>query len=109
MLTHVSRARYVSMVVPRYLIQRLIPFALLVLTLVLVPLRLLEPEGVPRYLALKRELRLAQTKTAELKENVRTLEQRIDSLAHDPAVIEQIIREELGFVRQDEIVFQFSD
>jgi cell division protein FtsB len=41
-----------------------------------------------------------------LQRTTRTLRQDIDGLQHDPAKIEQLAREQLGYVRKGETVYQ---
>lgn len=58
--------------------------------------------------------RLLHTKTA-LLETERTLAGKLEGLEqererlHDPRALEPIIRKELGYVRSDELVFQFPE
>ncbi len=85
----------------------LLPFGLLVLAIVAVPLRILEAEGLPRHRLLQGELDAIQARNAELAREVRALEREVEGLAEDPATIERIARDELGMVAPGELVFQF--
>jgi cell division protein FtsB len=87
----------------------LVPFALLVLAIVAVPLHILDDQGLPRYRALKAELVDIEADNARLQREVRALARQVRALRHDPAAIERIARDELGMVRDDELVFQFPD
>lgn len=60
-----------------------------------------------KVLALYREQRHLAVQTEELKIENQKLCQQIDDLKHAPRAIERIAREELGMVREDEIVYRF--
>lgn len=87
----------------------LLPFALLVMAIVAVPLRILDEQGLPRYRVLKQELREVEAQNARLEREVRDLSRDVDALRSDPEAIERIARDELGMVRDEELVFQFPD
>lgn len=84
-----------------------LPFSLLVLSIVAVPLRILDEQGLPRYRALKQELGEIEAGNDRLRRDVRALQRDVDALRTDPQAIERIARDELGMVREGEIVFQF--
>ena|SRR5262245_49053806 len=86
-----------------------IPFGLLVFTIVTVPLHLLQGQGLPRYRALSEELAKVQSKNALLSREVRELNDLTERLRVDPRAVERIARDELGMVRDGEIVFQFPN
>lgn len=88
---------------------RLVPFALLVLAVVVVPLRMLDEQGLPRYRALEAELREVRAKNEKIARDVADLERDVRALRTDPAAIEHIARDELGMVRRNEILFQFPE
>ncbi|MCA9581513.1 MAG: septum formation initiator family protein [Myxococcales bacterium] len=85
----------------------LLPFGLLVLSVVAVPLLILDDEGLPRYRVLKEELIEVEAGNEVLRQEVQRLKGQAESLRRDPAAIERIARDELGMVRKDELVFQF--
>ena len=87
----------------------LLPFALLVTAIVAVPLRILDEQGLPRYRALKQELREVQAQNDRLVREVRDLDRRVEGLKNEPAAIERIARDELGMIRDGELVFQFPE
>jgi cell division protein FtsB len=87
----------------------LLPFGLLVLAIVAVPLRILDEQGLPRYRALKDELREVSAQNDRLEREVRDLLREVEGLENDPVAIERIARDELGMVREGELVFQFSE
>ena len=85
----------------------LLPFALLVLAIVAVPLRILDERGLPRYRVLKAELGEVKEANARLEAEVRALAREVEGLRNDPAAIERVARDELGMIREGELVFQF--
>ncbi len=85
----------------------LLPFALLVLAIVAVPLRILDDRGLPRYRVLKAELGEVQEANERLEAEVRALEREVEALRSDPEAIERVARDELGMIREGELVFQF--
>jgi cell division protein FtsB len=86
---------------------RVISFVLLALTLVSVPLLLLGKRGVPRYLGLRKELARVESENERLTREVRELRLETELLRTDPRAIERLARDELGMVRDGEVVFQF--
>jgi cell division protein FtsB len=87
----------------------MLPLGLLLFAIVFVPLRILEEQGLPRYQALRNELLQTRENNARMRREVQELKQRVDRLRNDPQALERIARDELGMLRSDEIVFQFSD
>jgi len=86
----------------------LLPFGLLVSAVVTVPLHLFDPQGMPRYRALRAELAVLQDQNRSYRDEVRRLEARVRALRTDPEAIERVARDELGMIREDELVFQFE-
>lgn len=87
----------------------LLPLGILLFASVFVPLRVLESEGLPRYRALRNELRQTRETNERMRREVIELRARVDRLQSDPEALERIARDELGMLRSDEIVFQFSE
>jgi len=87
----------------------LLPLGLLLFAIVFVPLRILEAEGLPRYRALRAELQQTRDNNARLRREVVELQRRVVRLREDPEAIERIARDEIGMLRRDELVFQFSE
>lgn len=85
-----------------------LPLAVLTVSLVSVPVLLLEPQGLPRMRALERELAGVQGENAELRRDVGKLRSDVKELRENPTAVERIAREQLGLVRQSEVVFQFD-
>jgi len=86
-----------------------LPFVLLLTALVVVPLRIFDEKGLPRYATLKDELHKAKQQTSDVREQVRALQRHVEALRSDPNAIEAVARQELGLVKRDEIVFQFEE
>lgn len=84
------------------------PFALLVFAVVSVPLRILSEEGLPRYRKLRSQLERVSADNAELTREIARLSREVDALRSDPEAVERIARDELGMIREDEVLFQFA-
>lgn len=87
----------------------LLPFSLLAMAVVAVPVAVLEEAGLPRYRALRAELIEIQRHNGRLRREVRSLVRQVDALRKDPSEVELIARDQLGMVRRGEIVFQFPE
>ena len=86
-----------------------LPFALLVISIVAVPLRILDEQGLPRYRALRDELVHVRKENERLGREVIELHRTVAALREEPEAIERIARDELGMVRDGEFIFQFPD
>lgn len=87
----------------------MLPFGLLILSIVSVPLAILDEQGLPRYRALKGELAEVERVNQRLRRDVELLDREVDGLRGDPEAIERIARDELGMIREDELLFQFPN
>jgi len=87
----------------------MLPFGLLILSIVSVPLAILDDEGLPRYRALKQELAEVERVNGRLRRDVEQLHREVDDLRDEPDAIERIARDELGMIREDELLFQFPN
>jgi cell division protein FtsB len=85
-----------------------LPLAVLTVSLIAVPVLVLEPQGMPRMRALDKELSEVEAENAELRRDVSRLRTEVKDLRENPAAIERIAREQLGLVRKSEVVFQFD-
>lgn len=81
----------------------------IVLLLVLAGFALFGDKGVLRMLKTYHQRTELQLKIDRLTAENRQLKQLIEALQNDHATIERIARQELGMVRQDEIVYQFPN
>jgi cell division protein FtsB len=87
----------------------MLPFGLLVLSIVSVPISILDDQGLPRYRALKDELAEVERVNERLRRDVEQLGREVDGLRRDPEAVERIARDELGMIRRDEMLFQFPN
>lgn len=85
-----------------------LPLAVLAVSLVTVPVLVLEPQGVPRMRALERELAGVRAENEELSRDVARLRTDVKELRDNPTAVERIAREQLGLVRKSEVVFLFD-
>lgn len=81
----------------------------LVITSVAVPLRLIDTQCIPRYLELRAQLERTAHGTTQLEREIAALKQETELLKNDARAIERLARDELGMVREGEIVFQFPN
>lgn len=89
-------------------IERTLPLLLLGLALVAVPTLIWSPAGLPRLERLRKERAELHDKASRLSEEIRELQAEVARVKSDPSLLEQVARDELGLVRQTEVVFQFS-
>lgn len=92
----------------RLLVERILPIAVLVLALVGAPIMIFAPEGLPRLRGLERELSGVQDENRQLEREIEDLRGQVTRMRDEPAAVERIARDDLGLVRQSEIVFQFA-
>jgi cell division protein FtsB len=64
--------------------------------------------GLPRYFAMRDHTQELEINIQELERMTQALRGEIDRLEHDPAKIEQLARERLGYVRKGETVYQVT-
>ena len=57
---------------------------------------------------LRRQERAGLQRLAEAESRLQAQEKYLDQLRHDPALVERIIRQKLGYVRSQEFVFRFE-
>lgn len=88
-------------------VERVLPLTMLGLAVIGVPVMILAPEGLPRLRALEKELGEVHGENQEIRRALDELRREVQQLRDDPAAVERIARDELGLVRQTEVVFQF--
>lgn len=59
--------------------------------------------------ALHAQESLNQRRLAEAEARLQAQEKYLDQLRHDPALVERLIREKLGYAKSQEFVFRFDD
>jgi cell division protein FtsB len=62
--------------------------------------------GLPRYFSMREHAQQLDLDLQELQRTTRTLRGDINRLERDPATIERLAREQLGYVRKGETVYQ---
>ncbi len=90
------------------LLERVLPVAILVVAVVGAPVLIFSPQGLPRLRGLQKELSDVEEENAELRREIEALRGRVSRLRDDPGAVERIARDNLGLVRQSEVVFQFQ-
>lgn len=90
------------------LLQRVLPLTVLAVAVGAVPVMALSPSGWGRLQSLREERERADATVATLSREIEQLRVRVTRIKNDPATVEQVARDELGLVRQTELVFQFK-
>lgn len=88
-------------------IERALPIAVLVVAVVGAPVLIFSPQGLPRLRGLERELADVEEDNAAIRREIEALRGKVARLRDDPTAVERIARDNLGLVRQTEVVFQF--
>lgn len=91
------------------LLERALPLAILVVAVVAVPVMILSPTGLGRLGALRQERTKADEEISRLGQQITELRAEVKRIKDDPAAVERVARDELGLVRQTEVVFQFKE
>lgn len=79
------------------------------LSAVSVPALMFAPTGLPRLRALEQEKARVDLEVSRLGSQIRQLRAEVRRLKEDPARVEQVARDELGLLRQTELVFHFGE
>ena len=61
------------------------------------------------YTVLKAQETANQRRLSEAESRLQAQEKYLDQLRHDPALIERLIRQKLGYAKAQEFVFRFED
>ena len=83
-----------------------VPTALLVIAVIGVPVMVLGPNGLPRHRRLAAQLNAQREENRRLTHQVVQLQAELDAFENDSRARERAVREELGWVRPDEIVVE---
>ena len=89
------------------LLQRLLPAFLLVVAVIGAPVLIFSRDGMPRLEAVESELATVEQENEALRRDIARLRAEVTRLRDDPAAVERLARDELGLIRQSEVVFQF--
>jgi len=90
------------------ILERVLPLLVLSVSVVSVPVMIFSPTGAPRLRALSEEKRRVDVEVSRLGDQIRRLRVEVRQMKSDPAKIERVARDELGLLRQTEIVVQFG-
>jgi cell division protein FtsB len=90
--------------VPEMAGRRKIVWGAVIAALVLAGFSLVGEGGLRRYWKLQREVRTYEVSIAQLIEQNARLRREVQGLKEDPLAIERAVREELGFVRPQEVI-----
>ena len=88
--------------------ERALPAVLLAMSAVAVPILVFSRTGLARLRQLEAEQARADREVAQVTQQIEQLRAEVARARSDPAAVERIARDELGLVRQTEIVFQFG-
>lgn len=88
-------------------VERILPLTILGLAAVGAPALMFSPEGLPRLKSLEAEIAQVRAENAELARLNAQLHLKVQQLKQDPRAAERLARDELGLVRNTEVVFQF--
>jgi cell division protein FtsB len=91
------------------ILERGLPVGVLIVAVVGAPVMIFSPQGLPRLRGLERELSDVVEENADLGREIESLRGRVARLRDDPTAVERIARDNLGLVRQTEVVFQFPN
>ena len=69
----------------------------------------LAADGLPRYRALLAKSEEVRRENERLRREVRSLRREVEALKRDPRAVERIARDELGMLREGELIFQFPE
>jgi cell division protein FtsB len=90
-----------------FLAKRILPLAVIATAAISVPAMALSRGGLARLDALREERRRAEQDAARLSREIERLRAEVRRIKEDPSYVERAARDELGLVRQTEVVFQF--
>jgi cell division protein FtsB len=68
-----------------------------------------DARGFRRYLSLRQDVEALQERNRALAGQNEALLREINALRKDPAALERVVREELGYVKPGEIVFHLEE
>lgn len=90
------------------LAQRVLPLFVTAGAAIAVPILVCSPSGLSRLTALRQERARADEEVSRLSREIDRLRAEVSRVKEDPAYVERVARDELGLVRQTEVVFQFK-
>lgn len=87
--------------------RRILPLAVIAAAAISVPVLIFSPSGLGRLRSLREERGRADEEVARLSREIERLRAEVRRIKEDPAYVERAARDELGLLRQTEVVFQF--
>jgi cell division protein FtsB len=90
------------------LTQRVLPLVVIVVAACSVPVMIFSPSGLGRLRALEEEKRRADDEVQRVSREIERLRAEVQRIKDDPTHVERAARDEIGLVRQTELVFQFK-
>jgi len=67
------------------------------------------PYGFLKYYRVARELKQIEIKNEELRQANNELQHEINRLKKDPAYLEEVARQQYGFIRKNEVIYDFPE
>jgi len=67
------------------------------------------PYGALRYYRVEKELRLVEEQNEQMRTDNQALRTEVGKLTKDPAYLEKIAREQFGFIKENEVVYEFPE
>ena len=89
-------------------IERGLPLGILALAIIAVPVMIFSRAGLPRLNNLREERVEAQREVSRLAQEIRELRVQVHEIKFELRAVERAARDQLGLVRQTELVFQFE-
>jgi cell division protein FtsB len=86
----------------------LLPLALIGTALGSVPIQIFSDSGLPQLRHLEEEKARTVEQQSRLSQEIAEIRAEVERIKSDPVAVEQVARDELGLVRQTEVVFQFG-
>lgn len=83
-----------------------LPLLLLIVTVIAVPTMIFGANGLPRHRRLRAQLAAQLEENHRLASDLLRLRSELEAFQRDPRARERAVREELGWVRRDEIVVE---
>lgn len=83
-----------------------VPLAVLAVTLVAVPVMVFGANGLPRHRRLRAQLEAQRQENVRLARQLIQLRAEFSAFTDDPRARERAVREELGWVRPDEVIVE---
>jgi len=87
--------------------RRVLPLAVTAVAAISVPILIFSPSGLARLRSLREERTRADDEVGRLSREIERLRAEVRRIKEDPAHVERAARDELGLLRQTEVVFQF--